>query len=79
LTNLTGPETNRSVRPNIGNCANERAALDAVVARFVAELDPKAIWLFGSRARGDHRPDSDVSLLMEAKKLISISHEGSVG
>ncbi len=37
-------------RPNIGNYANELAALDAVVARLVTELDPQAIWLFGSRA-----------------------------
>ena len=26
-------------------------------------LSPTQIWLFGSRARGDHRPDSDWDLL----------------
>jgi uncharacterized protein len=56
-----------SPRPNIGSYANEQAALDAVVARLVAELDPQAVWLFGSRARGDHRPDSDFDLLIIAK------------
>jgi uncharacterized protein len=57
-----------TIRPNIGTYANESAALEAVVARLVAELDPHAIWLFGSRARGDHRPDSDFDLLVVAKE-----------
>jgi uncharacterized protein len=56
------------IRPNIGNYANEQAALNAVVSRLVAVLDPQAIWLFGSRARGDHRPDSDFDLLVVAKE-----------
>jgi predicted nucleotidyltransferase len=68
LSTLTSPETTRSVRPNIGNYADEQAALDAVVARLVEALDPQAIWLFGSRARGDHRPDSDFDLLVVAKE-----------
>jgi uncharacterized protein len=67
LTTLTQPSATRSIRPNIGLYADEQAALDAVVARLVAELDPKTIWLFGSRARGDHRPDSDFDLLVVAK------------
>jgi predicted nucleotidyltransferase len=40
------------------------AALREVVRRLVAELDPDRIILFGSRARGDHRPDSDLDLLL---------------
>lgn len=28
-----------------------------------AELSAEEIWLFGSRARGDHRPDSDRDIL----------------
>jgi uncharacterized protein len=56
-----------TIRPNIGTFADENAALEAVVARLVAELDPHAIWLFGSRARGTHRPDSDFDLLVVAK------------
>src|SRR3712207_1453367 len=27
------------------------------------QLRPRQVWLFGSRARGDHRPDSDWDLL----------------
>jgi hypothetical protein len=38
------------------------AELEALVAALVARASPRAIWLFGSRARGDHRPDSDWDL-----------------
>lgn len=55
-------------RPNTGRYATEQEALDAVVVRLVEALDPQAIWLFGSRARGDHRPDSDFDLLVVAKE-----------
>jgi uncharacterized protein len=59
--------TEATIRPNTGRYATEQEALDAVVARLVEALDPQAIWLFGSRARGDHRPDSDFDLLVVAK------------
>jgi uncharacterized protein len=55
-------------RPNTGRYATEHEALEAVVARLVEAHDPQAIWLFGSRARGDHRPDSDFDLLVVAKE-----------
>jgi len=35
-----------------------------VVTRIIDQIDPEAIWLFGSRARGTHRPDSDFDLLV---------------
>jgi predicted nucleotidyltransferase len=54
-------------RPNFGPFATETEALRAVVARIVAAVDPGAIWLFGSRARGDARPDSDFDLLVVGK------------
>ena len=41
----------------------EEATADAV-CRIAAQLDPDEVWLFGSRARGDHRPDSDIDLLV---------------
>lgn len=53
--------------PNKGKFASEAAALEAVVERLVRALDPAAIWLFGSRARGTARPDSDFDLLVVAK------------
>ncbi|MET3896082.1 putative nucleotidyltransferase [Devosia sp. UYZn731] len=34
---------------------------------MVDELRPAAIWLFGSRATGRHRPDSDFDLLVVAR------------
>ncbi len=67
------------VRPNIGQYADEAAALAGVVARLVEALDPQAIWLFGSRARGDHRPDSDFDLLVVAKDGRWFGPEGSDG
>ena len=57
----------RQVKPNYGPYASEQEALDALVSRLVLALDPQMIWLFGSRARGDARPDSDFDLLVVAK------------
>lgn len=34
-----------------------------LIDRIRAQYDPRQIWLFGSRARGDHRDDSDWDLL----------------
>jgi predicted nucleotidyltransferase len=53
--------------PNFGSSATEAEALEAVVARIVCAIDPGSIWLFGSRARGDARPDSDFDLLVVGK------------
>jgi uncharacterized protein len=38
--------------------------LDRVVRRLVERFDPIAIYLFGSRARGDAGPDSDYDLML---------------
>jgi predicted nucleotidyltransferase len=35
-----------------------------IVGRIVEACDPDKIILFGSRARGDHRPNSDVDILV---------------
>jgi predicted nucleotidyltransferase len=35
-----------------------------VVGRIVAEFSPSMVLLFGSRARGNARPDSDVDLIV---------------
>ncbi len=39
-------------------------ALEDFVQAIVQEVDPEQIYVFGSRARGDARPDSDVDLLV---------------
>ncbi|PXW81502.1 nucleotidyltransferase-like protein [Nitrosomonas sp. Nm84] len=44
--------------------ANEEALLHQMVETIVREVSPGAIILFGSRARGDARADSDVDLLI---------------
>ncbi len=38
--------------------------IQATIDRIVALADPDMIYLFGSRARGDHEPDSDLDLLV---------------
>ena len=43
---------------------NEVILLRQLVETIVREAAPEAIILFGSRARGDARPDSDVDLLV---------------
>lgn len=41
------------------------------VKRYVLEIDPQAeVWLFGSRARGDARPDSDWDFLVLTDKPV---------
>lgn len=36
--------------------------MQALVCRLCEQLHPLQVWLFGSRARGDARPDSDWDL-----------------
>lgn len=38
--------------------------LDDITARLVRHIAPERLVLFGSRARGDHRPDSDYDILL---------------
>ncbi len=40
-----------------------------ITRRLVAAAQPERIILFGSRARGDHRPDSDIDLLVVMRKI----------
>jgi predicted nucleotidyltransferase len=42
----------------------EDPILAEIVSRLVAAFNPEAIYLYGSRARGDAREDSDYDLLM---------------
>jgi predicted nucleotidyltransferase len=43
---------------------NSERFIDQIRERLVAELNPIRIVLFGSRARGDYGPDSDVDLFI---------------
>lgn len=42
----------------------DESVLQEMVRRLVEAIDPDRIILFGSRARGDAEPDSDVDLLV---------------
>lgn len=44
--------------------APDQALLDEIVARIVAEVRPLRIILFGSAARGEMGPESDLDLLV---------------
>jgi len=43
---------------------SQESLLPEIVRRIVEAVDPDKIILFGSRARGDNRPDSDFDLLV---------------
>jgi predicted nucleotidyltransferase len=43
--------------------ADERA-LAEIVRRLVEAYEPERIYLFGSKARGDHGPDSDFDIMV---------------
>ncbi|MGH7605264.1 MAG: HEPN domain-containing protein [Gemmatimonadaceae bacterium] len=42
--------------------------VDEIVATLIARFNPRLIYLFGSRARGDARPDSDYDFLIEIER-----------
>ena len=52
-------------KPNhqTGPFGSEDAAPEVLLGRVVAAGHPRAIWLFGSRARGNHHPRSDFDFL----------------
>jgi predicted nucleotidyltransferase len=51
----------------------EEQLLDGMVQAIVSQVDPERIILFGSRARGEGRPDSDVDLLIVAREAFGPS------
>jgi predicted nucleotidyltransferase len=40
------------------------AGLNDLLGKIVSRADPVQVWLFGSRARGDHQADSDYDILI---------------
>jgi predicted nucleotidyltransferase len=46
------------------NTTMQALSVQEIAQRIVAALDPREIILFGSRARGDDRADSDIDLLV---------------
>ena len=50
--------------PNFGPYTSEQTALQAILDRLASALQPFRIYLFGSRAEGRARPDSDFDLVV---------------
>lgn len=69
-----------SPRPNTGAHRDEETALRSLVEQLARGLHPQAIYLFGSRAEGRARPDSDFDLVVvfddEAPEA-SVTHEAA--
>jgi uncharacterized protein len=59
---------------NYGGHASADQALDEVVHRLVETLNPVAIYLFGSRARGAASPHGDFDLM-----VVTRSEDGEAG
>ena len=43
---------------------DDTSLLEDILDRLVSKLNPDQVYLFGSRARGDAKPDSDFDLLI---------------
>jgi len=57
-------EVRMRIMPMTAKKTKVRAQIDRMVKRIVKKFDPEKIILFGSQARGDAGPDSDVDLLV---------------
>src|SRR5688572_30695448 len=70
--------------PRIRKTTSVQAQIDRIVKRIVKRFAPEQIILFGSQARGDAGPDSDVDLLVvmnfEGRKLdLMVKRQGTTG
>ena len=52
--------------------SDDDSLIRRMVDTIVREADPDTVILFGSRARGDARPDSDVDLLIVEREPFSL-------
>src|SRR5262249_37251149 len=58
------PPDEVSTMPRIVNRTPARLSIDSMVKRIVKKFQPEQVILFGSHARGEAGPDSDVDLLV---------------
>ena len=67
---VAGRPVDRMAEPRVeygmatGTAPGIEAAIEEMVRRIIEQFDPERIILFGSHARGDAGPDSDVDLLV---------------
>lgn len=64
------PDASEPADNNRGPFPSSKAALDFLVGRLSAGLDPLAIILMGSRARQDWHPDSDYDLMVITERKV---------
>lgn len=63
-------QTPQATGPTLGTgttataCSLDLSPIRALLARIEAQYHPEQVWLFGSRARGDARPESDWDLFV---------------
>lgn len=62
--------------PRIKKPTSVQAQIDRMVKRIVKRFAPEKIILFGSQARGDAGPDSDIDLLVVMPVEGSLSEKG---
>jgi len=64
----------RARREHAARAAVELQALASIVTKWVDEVPGvPAVYLFGSRVRGDHRPDSDVDIRVYLRDWVTDS------
>ena len=64
---------------NYGPYGTEEAALRAIVDKLVRGLNPRAVYLFGSRAEHRARPDSDFDLVVVLDEHMTEEHASYEG
>lgn len=58
------PQRREAAGEQASRSTGDEKLLEEIVERLVREFHPRSIYLFGSRARGDAREDSDYDVLV---------------
>ena len=73
------PPRSTTISPASATAATGDRVLDEITRTIVERLRPRRIVLFGSRARGDARPDSDYDIMVETEtELLDGQREDAV-